>query len=368
MEEAFDPFGSEEVTSSTAALGSPAQLAATEPFRKPPDSSSFDPFQILDDDPFAIAVNLTAQTTDDKKQQRNEDAFLDDNNNAELHTFTSVVRTTSNSAARTAALALPPKLNVKLFIHEEVSSTAMDCDGASKVYIEGEVKAQVRCSDALKNAPFVLSGGPPPPSSSQQNWKITPIADVAKLLPQTTTTADDEKKKNLLDQFLVHIPKHEIGLVPTAFFSLTGTVDHMPILLERKVMISGTSCRVAVQVRSKLSNAGNLHDFAIAMVVPEAVNGESIHIVRGDGYYDELKRTIHWKLPELRRGSSFMVSAQLSLWEEGNELSFPVMMRCTSLSDQIGEYQALNVHSSETHPSSVTCTTQRSFRLLHRLT
>ena len=363
MEEAFDPFGLEEVNN--AVEQTKEQSAVGGPHGTPPTSSSqrdssFDLFPTSLSDPFAPVVSNSAANP---KAKYSDDAFESgEESPTGQPPIVSHMSRNSSGNARTGTLALPPKLNVKLSIHEEVSSTAIDSDGTSQVFIEGEIKAQVQCSDALKNAPFVLTGGPS--TVFQQHWKITAMSDVAKPL----TAATNNSKKNLADQFTVHIPKHEIGWVPTARFSLSGLVQHMPILLERKIMMSGANCRVAVQVRSKLSNVGNLHDFSIALAVPEAVKGDSIQIVRGNGNYDELKRTIHWKLPELQRGSSFMVSAQLSLWEEGQELSFPVILRCTSQSDQIGQYQAFSVTSADTYPSSVTFTTQRSVRLLHRLT
>lgn len=378
MEEAFDPFGLEEAESEPQPAPDIVSPSPEHP-RKNVDREQqleevdpFDPFRISGD-PFAPAATVVEQQQQPTKPTKivsdivNNDAV---DSGEESPPGPPIVNRIARSAApppaRTApALALPPKLNVKLSIHEEVSSTAVDCDGASHVSIEGDVRAQVQCSDALKNAPFVLTAGAPPLSSSQQSWKLTPVSDVAQ---PTKSSSTNENGNQSSDKCTVNIPKHEIGFVPTARFSLSGIVQHMPILLERKVMISGTSCRVAVQVRSKLSNVGNLHDFTIAVAIPEAVNGDSIQIVRGDGSYDELKRTIHWKLPELERGNSFMVSAQLNLWEEAREVSFPVMLRCTSQSDQIGEYQDFAVAAAEQHPSSVTYTTQHSFRLLHRLT
>lgn len=249
------------------------------------------------------------------------------------------------------AIALPPKINVKLNINEEVSSSSNgSSEGASKVTIEGSIDAQVQCSDATKNSPFIL---------------------VARSLMRNGGSIDLRPNphfvSNIGDQTnVVTVPKHEIGLIPIALYSLTNEVQHMPLLLERKITVSGTSCRIAVQVRSKLSNQGNMEKFTIAVAVPECVNGDSIEIVQGEGEYDELKRTILWKLDELQKGESFMVSAQAKLWEATTEIQFPVMLRCSSNVDQISDV-AFEVAPAEGYPSSVTFITSQSFQLLHRL-
>jgi hypothetical protein len=114
-----------------------------------------------------------------------------------------------------------------------------------------------------------------------------------------------------------------------------------------------------------------MKDFTIAVAIPERVDGASIQILRGEGTWDELKRTVKWKLDSLDKGESFMVSAQANLWNplgDGEpEVTFPVMLRCTSAADQIGsiDFQATE---ADGHPASVTSSTAHSFRLLHRLT
>jgi hypothetical protein len=61
------------------------------------------------------------------------------------------------SRSSSKGIALPPKINVKLTIAEEVSSTSNSTsEGASNVAVEGSIQAQVQCSDAMKNAPFCL--------------------------------------------------------------------------------------------------------------------------------------------------------------------------------------------------------------------
>ena len=129
--------------------------------------------------------------------------------------------------------------------------------------------------------------------------------------------------------------------------------------------------RVALQVRSKLSNNGDLSDFTIAIAIPERVNAETIEVTRGEGVFDDLKRTIKWSVPFLPKGESFMVSALAQLWspvtnEDQMLLKFPVLLRCSSNFDQISNVE-LKAEEADGYPSSVLYSQNFSFRLLHRL-
>lgn len=308
--DAFDPFGLQETT----IAGSPV----VEGF--PLQSSSFDPLDGV-----------------------NEENERDEESEESPPSPPPVSRVSRPSKG----VALPPKVSVKLSITEEVSSISFfSSEGASQVVVDGSIYAQVQCSDALKNAPFCLVTE----SLRKEEGVIT-------VSPNSDFVSGDS---------VVTIPKHEIGFVPIARYSFTNEIQHMPLLLERKVTVSGMSCRIAVQVRSKLSNQENMQDFVIAVAVPECVDGETIEIVRGEGEYDELKRTILWKLNELQKGESFMVSAQAKLWEPMAEIQFPIMLRCSSSAERISDV-AFKVSSAAGYPSSITFSTTHSFRLLHRL-
>lgn len=129
--------------------------------------------------------------------------------------------------------------------------------------------------------------------------------------------------------------------------------------------------RIAVQVRSKLSNLGDLQDFTIAVSVPDRVNGDTVEVLKGSGVYDDLKRTVKWSKNELVKGESFMVSAEAKLFptstnDEGDDLRFPVLLRCISSEDQISTVDFRAIETAA-HPSSVTYSCSSSFRLLHRL-
>ena len=249
---------------------------------------------------------------------------------------------------------LPPKMMIKLTIHEQVSSVAKpgkEREGTSEVTIDGTIYAQVQCSDANRNASFAVKTG------ELSSGKLT-------VYPNHDFSASPTKCD------AIEIPKNDVGYVPVAFYTITDEIEHMPVLLERKVTVQDKSVRIAIQVRSKLSNLGNMEDLSIALAIPERVDGSSVEVVRGEGRYDELKRTIIWKLSSLNKGESFMVSAHANLWvalAPEEDAQFPVILRCSSSADHISSLD-VQVSESAEYPASLTSHKAHSFQLLHRLT
>mmetsp|Transcript_12241 Transcript_12241/g.33958 ORF Transcript_12241/g.33958 Transcript_12241/m.33958 type:complete len:433 (-) Transcript_12241:39-1337(-) len=288
--------------------------------------------------------------------------------------------TSINRLPRSGSRALPPKMSIKLTLYEEVSSIALrDELIASQIAVEGSAYAQVQCSDALKNAPFGISASQQAMSEFAPKVTIRPNPKFTSLEPISSSSLEHRQDDSIIknynnadsttETYLVNIPKAELGYVPVVHYSFAQTLDHMPVLLERKVTIHETSCRIALQVRSKLTNKGDLKDFTLAVAIPEVVNSDSIEIVRGQGSVDGLKRLIKFKLAHLNKGESFMVSAQANLWKAMNaeEVRFPVLMRCSSTDDHISTVD-FEVMEADGTPCSISVTKAHSFRLLHRLT
>lgn len=268
-------------------------------------------------------------------------------------------RLAQSDAAPSAAL--PPKVIVKFRAHEEVSSLASSSpgeEGASSVHVEGKLAAQVTSSDATRNVPFCLAAA----NSTDDDIKFVPNGNYS-------VKSSSQLPKHAMSLF--QIPKTEYGAATIGSYSLTETVQHMPLLVERKISSHSNMVRVAVQIRSKLSNLGDLKDITIAVSLPDRVNGETIEVLKGSGVYDDLKRTIKWSKNELVKGESFMVSAETKLFptstnDEGDDLRFPVLLRCSSNEDQISTVEFRAVETAA-HPSSVSYSCSSSFRLLHRL-
>ena len=149
-------------------------------------------------------------------------------------------------------------------------------------------------------------------------------------------------------------------------------------------------CRISVQIRTNLSNQGNLSNFTVVAAIPTTLKGSGLQITRGSGNWDEIKRIVTWKLGDLPKGQSSLVSVEAeiapsiaSLLSLSSSLSdtaasasnnkivqekirFPVLVRCSSELDQISE-MSLNVSELESVPASIVLHVTRSFRLLHRV-
>ena len=338
----FDPFGLS--TDDKKETSRPVLIAVSDGDVGPPQPNGQGPIHADDSfDPFEIGK--------EESEKKPPPGAEEDDRSTSPEPPPQVSRVTRSTLSTTSSkgVLLPPKLLVKIIVHEEVASMSKEgLEGKSEVTVEGTIYAQVQCSDARKNAPFALTIMDPP-----DNLTVRPNKEFS------------QPWGNLRQ--LVEIPKKEIAHVPVAYYSMSDHIDHMPILLERKVTINGNSCRIALQVRSKLTNLADLEDFSIAVAVPEVVDGASIEVLRGEGEWDDLRRLITWRLASLNKGHSFMVSAQAKLLKEESDIQFPVILRCSSPADQISAVD-VQVGEAHGHPTSTSCQKSYTFRLLHRLT
>jgi hypothetical protein len=151
--------------------------------------------------------------------------------------------------------------------------------------------------------------------------------------------------------------------------------QNMPILLQTKCTRHNPTIRIGIQIRSNLSNLGDLHDFCIVLSIPSGVQGPTVQITRGNGEYDEMKGLVLWKIGHLGHGKSHLVSVEGTLTEDlldkmeaGGEgrIDFPVLVRCSSGLDQISDL-VLSVGSLEECPVRLGVQIVKSFRLIHRV-
>jgi hypothetical protein len=256
----------------------------------------------------------------------------------------------------------PPKLNIKFSRHEEVASIAIpasQCEGASNCSIQGTLYAMVQCSDDNSNIPFII-----PLDDLPETVEIYPHEQYSSLQQDDTISGSSSS-------LVVHIPKKSIGFVPVLHYKTNQLVEHMPILLERSITVRDTFCRVAAQVRSKLTNIGDMEDFTVAIAIPDTVDASSIEISRGHGVWNPTQRVIKFTLSSLAKGESFMVSAEMKLLKplssnNGSSLSFPIILRCSSIDDPISDLE-FHAMETETTSCSIVVTNTSAFRLLHRL-
>lgn len=125
----------------------------------------------------------------------------------------------------TSATKLPPKIVIKFFIHEDVSSIQEmknDVDNIScHVTIDGTVHAQILSSDAKKNPPFALRLSDP--DYPQENYQF-----------------DTNTSKNFMTFYgsaefnTLTIPKAMLGQIKVATYQRSVTKKFMPVLVQSK--------------------------------------------------------------------------------------------------------------------------------------
>lgn len=257
-----------------------------------------------------------------------------------------------------------PRVNVKIFIHEEVAATqdkgsSLD-DVSSHVMLDGTVGAIVS-SLHPQNPPFSIRVlDPDYPEESQNNIQFN----------QTYISFHGPLEYNTIS-----VPKAIREVINVASYHRSVTKQIMPVLVQSRVHRFGENlnrCQVAVQIRSNLNNVGNLKEITLAVAVPPTVIGKSIHVVPGpgNGEYDDLRRVLCWKMNELDHGSSILFSAEASVTSKLliDELpKFPVLLRCKSTEDTVSSIQVDCKQLDAAHPVTLNVTMERSFQLLHRL-
>lgn len=159
----------------------------------------------------------------------------------------------------------------------------------------------------------------------------------------------------------------------------------MPILVQSKSVIveSTSTCRISVQIRSNLSNRGDLSDFTIVVAIPTTLRGNTVRVTRGNhGAFDATKRIVTWKVGSLAHGESCLVSAeaevapevatlmrdnQLAAGVAEDKVKCPVLVRCSSDVDQVSDL-ALKAVTLKDSPATIVQQLGKSYQLLHRVT
>ena len=179
----------------------------------------------------------------------------------------------------------------------------------------------------------------------------------------------------------VDIPKAEGKWHDVLNYSMTVRTQNMPILVQAKAAIKDEQCRISVQVRSNLSNQGDLSDFTIVVAIPTTLKGD-VKVTRGEkGVWDANKRIVTWKIGDLPHGESALVTAEAGISPAMSTLlqaspfnsqmvedkvQCPVLVRCRSEVDQVSDV-TLNAMTMMGSPATIVQHQTKSYRLLHRV-
>lgn len=198
---------------------------------------------------------------------------------------------------------------------------------------------------------------------------------------------EDEETINTRDQIgmvrcRVDVPKSKVAGCDIFTYSMNVRTQNMPILVQSKAALSERTCRVSVQIRSNLSNQGDLSNFTIIVAIPTTLRGETLQLTRGDnGVWDANKRIVTWKIGNLQHGESCLVSAEAQVSHAVGEMlrenpfdtkvaagkiMCPVLVRCLSEVDQVSDLQLMAMALNH-NPATIVQNQARSYQLLHRV-
>lgn len=170
-----------------------------------------------------------APTTTDRKPSPRNDNHHESNKENQQHskptaTLMNNLRTPSylsRSKGSSLSSKIPPKMVLKFFIHEEVSSiqeTKNNLDSiSSHVDIDGMIHTQIISSDAVKNPPFALRLSDP--DYPEDNYQFD----------TNFMTYYGSGEYNTLS-----IPKAVLGKVKVASYQRSVTKKFMPVLVQSK--------------------------------------------------------------------------------------------------------------------------------------
>jgi hypothetical protein len=216
---------------------------------------------------------------------------------------------------------------------------------------------------------------------------MSSLADIkytnrSQLLDNDDRTHDNSTTASHDIRCKIHIPKSELAGCEILSYNMRVRTQDMPMLVQSKMVLKSTTCRVSVQIRSNLSNKGDISNLVIIVAIPTTLCGETVHVTRGKhGTWDATKRIVTWKIGTLPHGESCLVSTEAevssavaSLLHEGDAMMVikkkvhcPVMVRCSSEMDQVSNIR-LSVTALPDEPANIARVNQvTSYRLLHRV-
>lgn len=146
--------------------------------------------------------------------------------------------------------------------------------------------------------------------------------------------------------------------------SFVNAIAFQPQLIKTKVGVANSYARVGFKIRANPRLEFVLRDVVIILAVPPDVDGERCKLSRAGGSWEELKRTVSWKVDEIAPGKALEIQAQFPLLDKESSSSktprFPVLVRCNYSPLFAG--MEIEVDGSSQHQIKLS----ESGRLLHR--
>lgn len=303
---------------------------------------------------------MTFNYRDDKHLSRNDE---EPPSLARSHDHSSRQRTSflqnqnSDDAASTctsSSLALPSKVYVKFYVHEEAtSSQTIMCNDlsliTSEVTVSGQVFAQVQSINVLKNKSPITIDVKNTQHPEKLDWRLS-----------SNVESDGVNT--------IYIPKTTIEQVEVATYTNSFSKQLMPVTVKSEMDRKGDKCRAAFGFVSNPSNSGPLRDIVVTLAIHPSIIFDSI-VIRGDGgSYNELRNLVTWKIKELPRREIFALGISGKLIpsyaiDSSKFPTFPLVLRCSSRTDGVS---GVEVETKSNEFAKATSKTFYSFRLVHR--
>lgn len=167
------------------------------------------------------APTLTNNEKSNNKENQHISPTKSDSHASPIDMNTKTVSYLSRSKGSTLSTKIPPKIVIKFFIHEEVSSiqeAKNNLDNiSSHVNMDGVIHTQIISSDAVKNPPFALRVTDP--DYPEDNYQFD----------TNFMTYYGSGEFNTMS-----IPKAVLGKVKVASYQRSVTKKFMPILVQSK--------------------------------------------------------------------------------------------------------------------------------------
>mmetsp|Transcript_14488 Transcript_14488/g.33725 ORF Transcript_14488/g.33725 Transcript_14488/m.33725 type:complete len:397 (-) Transcript_14488:157-1347(-) len=161
--------------------------------------------------------------------------------------------------------------------------------------------------------------------------------------------------------------QHNLGLdAPVVRYTCNPRLRPIPMLLKTKSHRKNNRCQLGVRIRANPQNKYVLTDIFILIVVPPDLDGENITMSRKGGVWDEMKRTLVWKISKLEPGEIIDMQSQFQSNMEGgsNESKFPLLAKCNG--DTSFSKIDLNTDYTEDGVSPVHIDLERVATILYR--
>ena len=323
-------------------------------------TSNFDPFLVEDDIekesnpflPFGEVSSISKSGDSDIRVASTEKYDQDTANEANMLDASKVSHPAASFTNNATRLVVSIALNEDLAVSYR-QSNIQSCS------IEGVIQVQVK-SESSAVIPFALY--------------LTDPARHVQIMQENKKYANDTSNEiqagsDARYKFVVAIPTPD-QYFPILKYKCSEDLRPVPIRVQTRVRLSGSRCRVAIQISSNPTIETVLSDLSIQMPVSKCIKGESLATQPPGGVWNNEKRNVLWCVEKLGQGEKFQLQAQFQMTDIAENLDeqpvFPILIRCQCLYSQLSQIELDAGETSTAFPVDLSVKLARRFRLSHK--